>query len=242
MQTNNCGHNCTAGKGKIVADYLFEEIADQVVEQINSGAFAVGDKLPSERVMAERFGVSRNVIREAIRGLEEKGFVQVQAGRGAYICKPDSRKLSQNLSDVVRSSEASPKEILDAREVFETAIAATAAARACPATIEPLRLLLQQMEKADVSPTQFAVLDQEFHLAMARCAQNPVLTLLADSIYQMASDSLFLLTPHDAGCIATSLQEHCEMLAALEQHDVARVQEALHRHIQCLREQLDGKA
>lgn len=221
-----------------MAEYLFEEIAANLIQQVCDGMLSVGDKLPSERIMAEQFGVSRNVIREAIRVLGEKGFVQVQAGRGAFICKPDGEKLTENLSAVVGNSSASPSDIVEAREIFESALAVFACGKVRDSDIEQLRQIYQRMEKAQAKASIFAQLDQEFHLALARCTQNSVLILLAGSIYQLSENNLFSLTPHDAKRIISAQAEHLEMIHALEARDSRRIQDAVHRHIHCIREQL----
>lgn len=223
-----------------MAEYLFEEIAVNLIQQVCDGIVSVGDKLPSERIMAEQFGVSRNVIREAIRVLGEKGYVQVQAGRGAFICKPDGEKLTENLSAVVENSSASLSEIVEAREIFESALAVFACSKVKSSDIEQLWQIYQRMEKAQAS--LFAQLDQSFHLELARCTHNSVLILLAGSIYQLSEDSLFLLTTHDAKRIISAQAEHLEMIRALEARDSLRIQEAVHRHIHCIREQLSDRS
>ncbi len=221
-----------------MAGYLYEEIAADLMQQVCKGILAVGDKLPSERIMAEQYSVSRNVIRETIRVLGEKGYVQVQAGRGAFICKPDGDKLTENLSVIVGNSSASVAEIVEAREVFESALAVFACRKITDADIEKLRQIYQRMEKAKASASLFAQLDLEFHLALARCTHNRVLILLAGSIYQLSEDSLFSLTTHDAKRIASAQAEHLEMIRALEARDSRQIQEAFYRHIHCIREQL----
>lgn len=221
-----------------MSEYLFEEIAAQLVREITEGKLTVGAKLPSERIMAEQYNVSRNVIREAFRVLEEKGFIQVQVGRGGFVCKPDGQKLTENLSSVVENSSASLLEIVDAREIFETAVAAHAATRAAPSDISVLESLYEEMEENSGNAAAFAKLDQEFHLTLARCTGNSVLVLLADSIYQLAADKLFPLTPHEPKRIASAQKEHSEMIQALKTGDSDRICSAVHAHIHCIRDQI----
>lgn len=221
-----------------MAGYLFETIAANIEREIGCGALAVGTKLPSERSMAESYGVSRNVIREAIRVLEEKGFVEVRAGRGGFVCKPSQKALADSLTTVVESSSASVEEIVEAREIFESAVLAQAAKCAREEHIEVLRKLFTEMERNKRSGARFAELDKEFHLALARCTGNSVITLLAGSVYSMADSSLFRMTPLNPARMLTAQQEHAEMLEAIAAHDEARAVAALGRHIHCIREQL----
>ncbi len=225
-----------------MSNYLFETIAETIEKRIALGELAVGSKLPSERSMAESYGVSRNVIREAIRVLGEKGFVEVRAGRGGFVCKPSQQDLSDSLTSVVESSSASVQEIVEAREVFETAILACAAEKADSQDLETLWGLYDQMEQSRTHGKNFALLDREFHMALAQCAKNSVLTLLAGSIYNMADANLFLLTPVNPARIVTAQREHREMILGIERRSAEHIQEAFRRHIACIREQISAEA
>lgn len=219
-----------------MAGYLFETIAANLEQEISGGALAVGTKLPSERTMAERLGVSRNVIREAIRVLEEKGFVEVRAGRGGYVCKPSQQALSDSLTVVVENSSASALEIVEAREVFEGAVLAQAAICADETQIEALHALYDEMQRSIHKGARFATLDKDFHLMLARCTGNSVLELLAGSVYSMADSSLFRLTPLNPARMVTAQQEHLEIITAIAARDGERAKQALQRHIHCIRE------
>lgn len=218
--------------------YLFETIASKIEREIACGALAVGTKLPSERSMAESYGVSRNVIREAIRVLEEKGFVEVRAGRGGFVCKPSQKALADSLTTVVESSSASVEEIVEAREVLEAAMLEQAAKCAREENISVLHKLFTEMERQKRSGARFAELDKEFHLALARCTGNSVLTLLAGSVYSMADSNLFQMTQMNPARMLSAQQEHKEMIEAIAIHDAERAKNALKRHIHCIREQL----
>ena len=221
-----------------MAEYLFEEIAARLMDGVSDGTLSPGERLPAERLMAEQYGVSRNVIREAIRVLGEKGFVQVQAGRGTFICRPGGEKLTENLSAVVKTSSASPEEIVDAREVFETALASQAVKTVTEEDLELLHRLCREMDLARRDGPRFAKLDRNFHLAVAACAHNSILTLLAGSVYQLAEDTLFYLTPYSGDRMESAQQEHLQIIRALESRDAAGIRRAIHRHTQCIREQL----
>lgn len=222
--------------------YLFEKIAEFIERDINTGVLAEGSKLPGERTMAESYGVSRNVIREAIRVLGEKGFVEVHAGRGGFVRKPSQESLTDSLTSVVECSSASLEEIVEARAVFESAVLALAAERVTEADVSALRVLYNQMEGSTerMGAVRFGELDKEFHLALARSAGNSVLLLLAGSVYNMATSSLFRLTTMNPARMRSAQREHLEMIEGLASHDAPRVQQALDQHISCIREQLAG--
>lgn len=221
-----------------MSGYLFETIAAQLENDINRGVLAEGSKLPSERNLAESYGVSRNVVREAIRMLSEKGFIEVRAGRGAYVCKPNQKNLSDCLTVVVENSSASLEEIVEAREVFELSVLPWAIQRTTEEDIEKLRDLYEQMQQSRKKSKEYARLDMEFHMALVRCAKNQVLTLLAGSVYNMAQSNLFLMTTLNPERIESAQREHKEMIDGLALRDENRVRGALHDHIQCIREQI----
>ena len=77
---------------------LYEQMADQIKERIFNGELQEGDQLPNETELAERFGVSRTVVREAMKRLEQEGFVEVQRGRGTFVTKPSARIWSKQPS------------------------------------------------------------------------------------------------------------------------------------------------
>src|SRR5215813_5236055 len=85
---------------------LPEVVASQIEEAIIDGTFAVGTQLPSEQQLAEEFGVSRNVVREAFKFLKERGLIEILNGSGAYICQPSSEATSNALGLYIRLSGA----------------------------------------------------------------------------------------------------------------------------------------
>ena len=74
--------------GGYMSNYLYTNIVEELEESIRSGKLSEGMKLPSERALAEEYGVSRNVVREAYKIMSEKGIVDIQIGKGAFVCAP----------------------------------------------------------------------------------------------------------------------------------------------------------
>ncbi|RLB00563.1 MAG: FadR family transcriptional regulator, partial [Deltaproteobacteria bacterium] len=110
---------------------LYEEIAEVLKKAILSGDYRVGDKLPSEMELAERFGVSRLVIREAIRYLELSGLIEVRQGAtgGAFVRELDSKIIRQNLSDLLFFRKISVSQLYEVRMYVEPEVARLAALR-----------------------------------------------------------------------------------------------------------------
>src|SRR6478736_3902200 len=118
---------------------LYLQIADQVRSLITAGEFPPGSRLPAERELAKRFGVSRPSLREALIALEVEGYVDVRPGSGIMVTKPNSVALEP-------SSDEGPLEVLRARSLIEGAIAAEAARDIKPKDVAALEQILLAME------------------------------------------------------------------------------------------------
>src|SRR5260370_8432527 len=132
---------------------LYLQIADQVRSLIAAGEFASGSRLPSERELAKRFGVSRPSLREALIALEVQGYVDVRPGSGIVVTTPDGL------------GDEGPLEILRARSFIEGAIAAEAAKDITPKDVAPLENLLLVTGEAADDPARVRA-DRQFHLSL----------------------------------------------------------------------------
>src|SRR5215207_9818548 len=112
---------------------LYRQVADQLRQLIDSGEYAVGARLPAERELAEKFGLSRPTVREALIALEVEGRIRIRVGSGIYV-----RAVAENTPPPVENDDEGPFELLRAREFIEGAIAAEAALLARPDDIEKL--------------------------------------------------------------------------------------------------------
>ena len=101
-----------------MAKLLYMQIADDLMDKIHRGILQEKEKL-SERKLAEKYEVSRTVVREAIKLLNEKGYVDTVYGKGSYICFPDENMLMGRFRDAIDVSKVTPAEVLEARELLE---------------------------------------------------------------------------------------------------------------------------
>src|SRR5580658_4165210 len=109
---------------------LYEQIVQQIEDSILKGTLKAGDQLPSERDLAQRFGVSRTAVREAVKALCEKGLVEAYSGRGTFITDGTSRVIRQSLDLIVRIGQREGSAHLsELRQMLEPQIAALAATR-----------------------------------------------------------------------------------------------------------------
>ncbi len=140
-------------------------------------------KLPSERELCEQFGVSRTVVREAVRMLVSKGLLDTQRGRGTVVCRMTSDQISEPLSMLMatQADRFSVEHIHQVRSILEVAVARLAARQATDEDLAQLRVLVGKMEQLDPHGEEFAVLDTDFHTLLAQTTHNPFLAVLINA-------------------------------------------------------------
>jgi DNA-binding FadR family transcriptional regulator len=169
--------------GPLQTSQLYEQIVGQIRDQIASGGLAPGARLPSERNLARAFEVSRPSIREAVAELQNEGLVVTRHGAGSFIAENAMRLLSE--SSGAMAADASPSALLEARTLFEPAVAKLAARRRY--RDRSAEELLDEMEsiKDVAAPDQrarWSEADRLFHRQIAAMTANPIVTDLADRI------------------------------------------------------------
>jgi GntR family transcriptional repressor for pyruvate dehydrogenase complex len=178
-----------SGYKKIKIRRVYEEVCDQVRLQLTSGQLKAGDKLPSERTLAVDFGVSRVVVREALRTLEMSGIVELRLGvkGGAYVRDGSAQMLTKSFEDLVVLGRISMRHLADARRMIHGAVLQSAcehgSARNFNAIEANLRLLDRLAAEEDwLGRAEAAV--QFFHL-LAEATHNEVMVILVDSLSEL---------------------------------------------------------
>src|ERR1700691_6691981 len=162
---------------------LYEQIVQQIEESILKGALKAGDQLPAERELAQRFGVSRTAVREAVKALREKGLVEAYSGRGTFITDGTSQAIRQSLGLMVKIGQPTGSiHLAEVRSILEPEIAALAATRIQEQHLPLMREAVVLMDPAQDDPEAFIEADLDFHLALAEAADNPLILSLLDSI------------------------------------------------------------
>lgn len=156
------------------------EIIRRLELRIVGGEFASGEKLPSERELAEEYGVSRPVIREGLSGLVERGLVDIQAGRGTFVREVAVDELSKSLNRVAARTGITTRHLVEARLMVEVT-AARYAAMSPERDMTVLDEVLLRHEEAQ-SLVDRASTDLQFHEAVATASGNPVIALMFGSI------------------------------------------------------------
>lgn len=217
---------------------LYLTIADELIEKIKTGALKTEQRLPSERELAEQYGVGRNVVREALKVLSEKGLVRVVTGKGNYVTAPGSESLQSKMEEVLDSKGFKQKDIIDAREAIELAIAKATVENATAQQIKQLREIYRSMDAVIGDKTAFAGEDAKFHLAMADCSGNEVLKMLTVTLNNVTDRAAFHSGNRQLEFSRNAQREHKIMVDAIAKKDLDMLRDAILRHIQCLREHI----
>src|SRR6202161_2958319 len=152
---------------------LYEQIVQQIEESILKGALKAGDQLPAERELAQRFGVSRTAVREAVKALREKGLVEAYSGRGTFITDGTSQAIRQLLGLMVKIGQPSGSvHLAEVRAILEPEIAALAATRIQDQHLALMREAVVLMDRDADEPAGFIEDEIDFHLALAEGAAN----------------------------------------------------------------------
>jgi GntR family transcriptional repressor for pyruvate dehydrogenase complex len=170
----------------------YEEVAEAIRGQIFAGLLEEDQQLPPERELAEQYGVSRVVVREAIRTLEMAGILRVQkgAGGGTFVCHDLDKPLVASIQNLLAGGDITLNDLFEMRLLLEPPAAALAAQRENPAGLARLAEVLEKAhEKTDDSQT-LRVHNLEFHRRLVALAGNPLLSLLCDTVMSILVESL----------------------------------------------------
>ena len=214
-------------------DKLYKQVADQIQELILDDSIHAGDKLPGERELAEQMGVSRTVIREAIRVLSDRGLVHVKSGCGTYVRELSVKDAAASIELFLKlkQSPQSFQDVSEVRRMIEVEAAGLAAKRATPHDIAKIQEALEGMRSAGSEPEQYTEYDVAFHTAIAQATHNELIAVLlgpiSDLLAEMVRVSLDAPNAADEG-----LAHHHHILERIQARDREGAQEAMRAHIE----------
>lgn len=219
---------------------LYEQVADcleQLILDPDKESWAAGGQLPAEQELADSFGVSRNVVREAIKLLKERGLTEPRNGVGVYITQPDPQKLSELIYRFVLMNKIDIISIYDTRILLEVHSAGMAAKRCTDEQLLQMQKLLNKMEDRSISVNERRETDYLFHVAIAQAAGNPMneilISALKDVFIAMIEKGIFV-----HGGIEDACKRHERIIKALLAHDQKEAEEAMREHLVYSRQQV----
>lgn len=213
----------------ITTERLYIKIAEQLRGLISKGVYQTGDRLPAERTLAEKLGVSRPTIREAMIALEIFGIIEIRTGSGIYVTN-DKKTASPKLTD----KGIGPFEILEMRYVLEPEICALAAARISDEEIDQLNHIIGKMEEEEKMPDASEKADFEFHLLIAKASQNSAMYQSVKWLWEHRNKSVistsFLKRIRKEG-VHPSIDDHRKIAFALAEKNPEKALIAMKNHI-----------
>jgi GntR family transcriptional regulator, transcriptional repressor for pyruvate dehydrogenase complex len=195
-----------------------------------SGGLDPGKRLPPERELCSRLGVSRTVVREALNLLEARGLISIEHGRGAVVSGGGPRAVRDTLGLLLRVQPKTLWELLEIRKILEVEVAGLAAERAGRGDVEAMRLQLDRMRDSIEVPEGYVDADVEFHVLLARGARNEVLLTMLEPVVDLlrASRQVSAALPRRA---LRALGEHEGIMRRVEAGDAGGAREEMRVHL-----------
>ncbi len=217
----------TIGAKEGLVDRVVNELERLIVER----ELKPGTKLPPERDLAEQIGVSRTVIREAVRILVTKGLLTTKHGVGTVVQAANLDNVVASLSLLLRTRGISLDNLHQVRSILELENAGLAAAQATEADVACLRRILSDMESATADSETFASLDAEFHTAIAQTTHNPLLIVLLDPIRDLMRDIRLSVSRYPE-LFSTVMPDHREIVDRIVAKDAEGARQAMRKHLE----------
>ncbi len=211
--------------------------AQQIQERIRSGELRRGDRLPSERELSEYLGVSRTVVREAIKLLKAMGLVRVRQGVGTFIAEPGPEILEAPIAALMGSGPKVIADLHQVREILEPPIAAMAAQNAAEDHIARLEQAMHDMEANIFHLERYIEADQRFHSILAEATGNSVLQLVAYSIVDLMQRERHLCFA-SPGATQRGCYHHQRILEAVKARDSQAALAAMQDHLGQIRDDI----
>jgi DNA-binding FadR family transcriptional regulator len=219
--------------GKVSVGRISETIVEQVRQLMRQGQLRPGDRLPAERDLCERFGVSRVTVREALRMLESSGLVEIRVGArgGAFVTAPTSDHIGDGLADMLSLSVISAADVTEVRLILEVGIVPLLCERATEEDLDDLDRMCEAARDALRSGDYSMEMSAEFHVRVARATHNPALALLVESFRGPILMSLeeARATAPEMGKLGT--EEHEHFVAAVRKRDVRKAMRIMGDHL-----------
>ncbi len=217
---------------------IFEQIAEQIEKRILSGELRKGDRLPTERELAEQFHASRTAVREAMKTLAQKGLIEMRPGRGTVVIDGANEALQDSIGLVMKlrlGEVGGSDNLVEVREIFETEIAALATARATEQELALMREAIRVMDENLDNAEAFISADNQFHEALAQATQNALILLFIRSIVNLLSEQRKQIFAVEGGPQRGQVH-HRRILESVIKRDPEAARMAMRAHLRQVRE------
>jgi GntR family transcriptional regulator, transcriptional repressor for pyruvate dehydrogenase complex len=208
-----------------------DQIVTQITALIHGGTLSPGDRLPPERVLADRFGVSRVTVRDALRVLEVQGLLRIKVGAlgGAFVTAPSAAVLGEGLEDLIALATLSADEVAEARLVMELGILDLALQRATPEDIAELRAICARGKAAIADGTYDPEMSSDFHARLAQAAHNDTVVQISASFRGPLRMANVRAREHEP--FSKTVQDHEQILDAIERGERQAARALMAHHL-----------
>jgi GntR family transcriptional repressor for pyruvate dehydrogenase complex len=213
-------------------DKLYKQVADQIQSLIVADSLRPGDKLPGERELAEQMGVSRTVIREAIRVLSDRGLVSVKSGCGTYVRELSHRDATASIELFLklRQSPESFQHVYEVRRMIEVEAAGLAALRADKEDHTALETAIDGMSGSKGDPQKYAECDFAFHAAVAAATHNELFGILLSPISELLEE-MVRISLDAPNAVDEGLAHHHNILDQIKTQNAEKARQAMRDHL-----------
>jgi GntR family transcriptional regulator, transcriptional repressor for pyruvate dehydrogenase complex len=207
--------------GPVKKTRLNEQVATRIKRLIYSKELAVGEKLPSERDLAARLGVSRVIVREALRSLEQSGLIEIRPGvtGGAFVVFNLQKPLLDCVYDLFRGGSLTLSHFTEARRAIECCAIGRVVENATIESIEKLDQINESMV-ADLDRENFVAQNVAFHTTLAELSENPLLSLIVRALFDLLKRLRPEFVQRDRFMKAT-YKRHKGIIEAIRQRDIS---------------------
>lgn len=232
---------------KVTAEKLAQSVSKQIELLILRGILRPGERLPAERDLAERMGVSRPSLREALEALEEKGLVVSRPGSGVFIAEVLGSAFSTALIELFASHDEAVYDYLDFRRDLEGLAAERAARRGSDTDLAVIATIFGKMEAAHQkrNPTDEAALDAQFHMAIIEASHNVVMLHMMRSMFDLLRQGVFynrMMMFKNRMTRDMLLDQHRAINTAIQARDAAAARAAVAAHMDYVEQALQEQA
>lgn len=221
----------------------FEEICERIREQLALGVLKPGDKLPPERDLAQQLGVSRNVLREALRSLEMAGVLRLLKGvkGGAFIQEGDTGRMNDVMRDMLSLGTISIRELSEARVYVLDLVVGLACANARQADLDALEA---NIERTELATSEGRLLDRvecsrEFYRLLGNATGNKVIAMIMDSVTEIHMRFVYAKVASSGVAMSRLAERRRQLVAAIAARDAALASRLMRTHLQAVQRMLE---
>ncbi len=209
---------------------ITELVVQRIKELLERGELKAGSRLPPERELADMLNISRPSLRTALKALSVMGIIRAKPGAGTYIAEEIPEVFTEPMQFMTLIHNTSVEELFETRRIIEAGLAELAAERATPEDIAAMNREIEGMRAAKGDPESFLKHDVQFHQAIARAANNKLMSGVMDTIAQLLYH-IRRQTIARASDFDEAIEWHEKIVAAMAKHDARRAKDMLSGHL-----------